>query len=226
MNRLRQQLDLTDKWLGVGIDRIDYTKGIPERIRALDLCLERNPELRQKLVFVQVGVPSRIHVPQYKVLSEEVDHLVEWINWRWAEGSWRPVVYFKQLFSPVQMMALHQLADFCVVSSLDDGLNLVAKEFVASRGDGDGVLILSRFTGAARELTSALLINPFAIEEIAEAIRLAVTMPLEERQKRMQRMRDLVAANNVYRWAGKIVSALLQFELPEAEPRVLQELSL
>jgi trehalose 6-phosphate synthase len=226
MNRLRQQLDLTDKWLGVGIDRIDYTKGIPERIRALDLCLERNPELRQKLLFVQVGVPSRIHVPQYKVLSEEVDHLVEWINWRWAEGSWRPVVYFKQLFSPVQMMALHQLADFCVVSSLDDGLNLVAKEFVASRGDGDGVLILSRFTGAARELTSALLINPFAIEEIAEAIRLALTMPLEERQKRMQRMRDLVAANNVYRWAGKIVSALLQFELPEAEPRVLQELSL
>jgi alpha,alpha-trehalose-phosphate synthase [UDP-forming] len=226
MDRCRQQLGLTDQWLGIGIDRVDYTKGIPERLRALDLFLEKNPEYRQKVVFVQIGVPSRIHVPQYKLLNDEVDRLVEWINWRWADGSWRPIVYFKQQFSPLQMMALHRMAHFCIVSSLDDGMNLVAKEFVASRDDGDGVLILSRFTGAARELASALLVNPFAIEETAEAIRQALTMAPEERRKRMQKMRDMVAANNVYRWAGKVLSALLQFELREPEPRILQEQSL
>ena len=226
IDRCRQQLGLSDEFLGIGIDRIDYTKGIPERLRALDLFLEKNPEYRQRVVFVQVGVPSRIHVPQYKLLNDEVDRLVEWINWRWADGSWRPVVYFKQQFSPVQMMALHRMAHFCIVSSLDDGMNLVAKEFVASRDDGDGVLILSRFTGAARELASALLVNPFAIEETAEAMRVALTMPAEDRRKRMQKMRDMVAGNNVYRWAGKFLSTLMQFELPEPEPRILQEQSL
>ena len=106
-------------------------------------------------MFVQIGVPSRTHVPQYKRLDEEIDSLVEKINWKWSSDGWRPIVYLKQQHSPVQMMALHRLADFCTVTSLDDGMNLVAKEFVASRGDGDGVLILSRFTGAARELTDA-----------------------------------------------------------------------
>ena len=113
------------------------------------------------------------------------------------------------------MMALHRLAQFCVVSSLHDGMNLVAKEFVASRTDEDGVLILSQFTGAARELTDALLVNPFAVDEMAEAMRVRLEMPAEERQRRMQRMRDAVAANNVYRWAGKILSALLRIEPPE-----------
>ena len=121
-------------------------------------------------------------------------------------------------------MALHQLADFCMVTSLDDGMNLVAKEFVASRGDGDGVLILSRFTGAARELTSAILVNPFAINEMAEAIRLALTMPQDERRKRMQRLRSAVADNNIYRWAGKLLSALLKFESAEESVRQEEEL--
>jgi trehalose 6-phosphate synthase len=112
-------------------------------------------------------------------------------------------------------MALHRLARFCLVSSLDDGMNLVAKEFVASRVDDDGVLILSRFTGAARELAGAVVVNPFAVDEIAEAIKQALEMPAEERRKRMQKMRLAVADNNVYRWAGKLLSALLKFEFPE-----------
>jgi trehalose 6-phosphate synthase len=218
MERWGQALELDGKFLGIGIDRIDYTKGIPERLRALDRFLERYPEYRGRLVFVQIGVPSRTHVRQYKLLDDEIDSLVEEINWRWAAESWRPIVYLKQQHSSRQMMALHRLADFCIVSSLDDGMNLVAKEFVGSRVDGDGVLILSRFTGAARELTSALLVNPFAVDEVAEAIHQAIEMPDDERRKRMSRMRDALAANNVYRWAGKLLSALLKFEFHEGAP--------
>jgi trehalose 6-phosphate synthase len=121
------------------------------------------------------------------------------------------------------MMSLHRLADFCIVSSLSDGMNLVAKEFVASRIDEDGVLILSPFTGAARELTHAVLVNPFAEEELAEAIHQALTMPADERRKRMQRMRASVADNNVYRWAGKFLSALLKFEVAEGEVTSVSE---
>ena len=217
MERWRQQLRLTDEKVGIGIDRLDYTKGIPERLRALDLFLEQHPEARQPLwIFVQIGVPTRSHVPQYKALDDEVDDLVEAINWRWGTESWRPIVYLKQQHGPVQMMALHRLADFCMVSSLDDGMNLVAKEFVASRFDDDGVLILSRFTGAARELDSAVQVNPFAINEMADAIHQSLQMSAEERRKRMQKMRAMVAGNNIYRWAGKVLSALLKFDFPES----------
>jgi trehalose 6-phosphate synthase len=225
MERWRQQLGLTDQLLGIGIDRIDYTKGLPERLRALDLFLELHPEFRERLVFVQVGVPSRTHVRQYKMLDDEIDSLVEEINWRWSTDCWRPVVYLKHQHSPVQMMALHRLADFCMVSSLDDGMNLVAKEFVASRFDEDGALILSRFTGAARELSQALIVNPFAVDEVAEAVHLALTMPEEERRKRMQRMRAVVAENNIYRWAGKFLSGLLNFDFPESPPHKVEALA-
>ena len=216
MDRWRAQLRLTDEFVGIGIDRLDYTKGIPERLRALDLFLEQHAEYRQRLIFVQIGVPSRSHVPEYKRLDDEVDDLVDEINWRWGTETWRPIVYLKHQHGPVQMMALHRLADFCMVSSLDDGMNLVSKEFVTSRFDGDGVLILSRFTGAARELTSAVIVNPFAINELADAMFQGLTMPNDERRKRMQKLRAVVAENNIYRWAGKVLSTLLKFEFPES----------
>lgn len=215
MERWRQQLGGRDQCLGLGIDRIDYTKGIPERLRAVDGFLERNPDYQKRLVFVQIGVPSRVHIREYKWLDDEIDSVVEAINWKWSTDSWRPIILLKQHCTPVQMMALHRLANFCIVSSLHDGMNLVAKEFVGSRFDEDGVLILSHFTGAAREMTDALLINPFSIEEGAEAIRQALEMPEEERRKRMQKMRTAVAENNIYRWAGKAISALLKFDFPE-----------
>jgi trehalose 6-phosphate synthase len=211
----RQQLHLNGGAVGLGIDRIDYTKGIPERLRALDAFLEQHPEYRERLTFVQIGVPSRLHIRQYQQLDDEIDSLVETINWKWSTDFWRPIVFLKQQYGSRDMMALHQLANFCIVSSLDDGMNLVAKEFAASRVDDDGVLILSRFTGAARELTSAVLVNPFAVDEMANAIDLALTMPEEERRKRMQRMRAVIAENNIYRWAGKFLSTLLTFETPE-----------
>src|SRR5438445_5253401 len=210
MDHWRQFLGLGDELVGIGIDRIDYTKGIAERICALDRLFEKHPEYRERLVFVQIGVPSRTHIRQYKLLDAEIDQLVEEVNWRWSTDTWRPIVYVKRQHSSVEMMALHRLANFCVVSSLDDGMNLVAKEFVASRADEDGALILSRFTGAARELTTALLVNPFGIDEIADAMHQALEMPEEERRRRMQRMRAIVQENNIYRWAGKFLSALLQ----------------
>jgi trehalose 6-phosphate synthase len=223
MHRWRQQLKLrAGQALAIGIDRIDYTKGITERLRALDHFLEEYPEYREQLVFVQIGVPNRTHVRQYQSVDQEIDRLVEDINAKWSTDGWRPIIYFKRWHSQVEMMALHQLADLCLVTSLDDGMNLVAKEFVASRCDDDGVLILSRFTGAARELINALLVNPFAVGELAEAIHQALEMPEEERRKRMQKMRGVIAENNIYRWAGKILSALLKFELAEGAPAALE----
>jgi trehalose-6-phosphate synthase len=140
---------------------------------------------------------------------------VEKINRRWATPHWQPIILMKRHFGAILMTALHLMADFCVVTSLHDGMNLVAKEFVASRNDEDGVLVLSRFAGAARELQDALQVNPFSIEETSAAYRQAILMPREERRRRMQRMREEVETNNVYRWAGKFLSALTKFEFRE-----------
>lgn len=212
----RRRLKLTGKTLlGIGVDRLDYTKGIPDRLRALDRLLELFPEYRGRLVFAQIGVPSRSTLKAYQDVEQEVDMLVERINRRWSTAIWKPVVFLKRHFGPLPLAALSFLADFCVVTSLHDGMNLVAKEFVASRNDEDGVLVLSRFTGAARELNDALLVNPFSIEETASAYHRALTMPREERRRRMQRMREEVETNNVYRWAGKFLSALTKFEFRE-----------
>jgi alpha,alpha-trehalose-phosphate synthase [UDP-forming] len=205
------------EYLGVGIDRIDYTKGIPDRLLGFDLFLEEHPEYLGKVQFVQIGVPSRGQIGEYQELNLEIDRIVQYVNEKWGTETWKPVVFFRRYFNRPQLMGLHRLAHFCVVTSLHDGMNLVAKEYVASRFDDDGVLILSRFTGSARELQDALLVNPFAIGEIAEAIAAAVGMPKEERQRRMSRMRRAVADNNIYDWATKILSALLRFELPTAE---------
>ncbi len=212
----RKQLNLKENTkLGIGIDRLDYTKGIPDRLRALDRLLETHPEYRGKLQFVQIGVPSRSTLKAYQDVETEVEELIAKINRRWATKHWTPAILWKRHFSSREMIALHCLADFCVVTSLHDGMNLVAKEFVASRNDEDGVLVLSRFTGAARELGDALLVNPFSIEETASAYRQALRMPAEERKRRMQRMREEVETNNVYRWAGKFFSALTKFEFRE-----------
>lgn len=222
MDRWRTQLGLRgDEIIGIGIDRIDYTKGISERLRVIDRFLRQHPEYAGRFVFVQIGVPSRTRIPEYQLLDKEIDRLVRQVNrnhrrWRWAFGSWRPVVFFKHHFPQERLTALHRLASFCMVNSLHDGMNLVAKEYVASRVDEDGVLILSSFAGASRELTDAIVVNPFSEEEGVNAILQALEMPQEERRKRMQKMRAVTAENNIYRWAGKIISALLKFEFPAA----------
>ena len=203
---MRKRLRLHDEQLLVGVDRVDYTKGIPERFRAVDRLLELHPELKGTFSFVQIGAPSRVHIPAYRRLNEELNELADEINWRHGNDSWRPIVFLNEHYGPEQIYLLYRMAAGCVVSSLHDGMNLVAKEFVAARTDGRGVLVLSRFAGAARELTDAVLINPYAVDEFAEALRLALTMPAEEQERRMARLRQQVADNNVYRWAGMLLS--------------------
>jgi trehalose 6-phosphate synthase len=203
------------RWIGAGIDRVDYTKGIPERIAALDMLFEQHPEYIGELTFVQVGVPSRTGIASYDDLNQKIASEIDAVNRKHGRGDWKPIHFVHQHLDQPCLMALHRICDFCLVSSLHDGMNLVAKEFVASRTDEDGALILSSFTGAARELTDALLVNPFSIGEIAGAIHTALTMPWEERHRRMGRMRAAVEANNVYRWAGKLLEALLRIDVSE-----------
>ena len=212
IERLKNSLGIGDEMVGIGLDRIDYTKGIPDRFRAIDHFLEKYPEYHGRMVFIQAGVPSRMQIGAYKKSNEEIDNLVWEVNWQYARGLWKPLIYLREHAPPVTLMALRRMANFCVVSSLHDGMNLVAKEFVASRFDEDGVLILSPFTGSSRELTDALLVNPYATDHFADAIKNALEMPEMERQKRMRRMRGIVRENNIYKWAADIVSELVKFE--------------
>jgi alpha,alpha-trehalose-phosphate synthase [UDP-forming] len=213
MESLKQQYGLSNQIIGAGIDRIDYTKGIPERLIALDKLFSRYPYYRGKVVFFQLSEPSRIHIKKYRELNAETDELIETINWKYRSEDWKPVIHIKEHLSPDTLHAFRRIADFFIVSSLHDGMNLVAKEYVASRIDEDGVLILSRFTGAARELTEALLINPYATDEFAEKIREAIEMSPAARRKRMHKLREIVQNNNIYRWAGKIATELSNIEM-------------
>ena len=213
------ELGHAPEMLGIGIDRIDYTKGIPDRLHALDRLLEEHPDYVGRLVFLQVGVPSRTAIEDYESLNLALIQQVEALNRKWGRGTWKPVVFVRRHIDQESLVALHLMADFCLVSSLHDGMNLIAKEFVASRIDGDGVLILSAFTGAARELTEALIVNPFAVDEMAQAIHHALNMPAAIRRRRMNKMRAAVSANNVYRWAGKMILSLAGIEIGEAADR-------
>lgn len=204
--RIREQLRLRDLPLLVGVERVDYTKGLPERFHAVDRLLTLHPELRGRFYLLQVGAPSRTHIPTYRRLNEHLRALAEEINRRHGGAGWCPVVHVNEHYGPRQVQAVYRMASACVVSSLHDGMNLVAKEFVAARSDLRGVLVLSRFTGAARELTDALLINPYSVDEFAEALRAALSMPVEEQQRRMRRLRAQVADNNIFRWAGMLLS--------------------
>jgi alpha,alpha-trehalose-phosphate synthase [UDP-forming] len=196
------------EFLGIGIDRADYTKGIPERLQAIDRFLELNPEYRERMVFVQIAVPTRGRIERYRRHTREIEALVNSINSRWGTAGWQPVRYYDRHFPQIELMALHRLSDYCIVSSLHDGMNLVAKEYVSSKAEEEGVLILSSFTGAARELTAALLVNPFSADQMADAIRQALLMPFDERRKRMRRLAAIVRENNIYTWAANIMNTL------------------
>jgi trehalose 6-phosphate synthase len=204
--QLRRQLGLRNRKLLVGVDRVDYTKGIPERFRAVDRLLTLHPKLKGQFHLVQIGAPSRVHIGEYRQLNDELASLAEEINWRHGNGAWKPIVFINEHYGAEKVYALYRIATACVVSSLHDGMNLVSKEFVAARTDHQGALVLSRFTGAARELGDALLINPYDVEGFAEALRQALSMPEEEQRRRMQRMRRHVADQNIYRWAGQLLS--------------------
>jgi trehalose 6-phosphate synthase len=215
VDRLRHDYGLRQDFIGIGIDRVDYTKGIVERFKAIDLFLSNNPRYEGRFTFVQAGEPSRAHIQQYRQLNEEIDELVEEINRRHRRNRWKPLIYIKEHFNPFALSALQRLASFCIVSSLHDGMNLVAKEFVSSRVDGDGVLILSRFTGAALELADALRVNPYSIDDMAKAIKVAINMSNKERRRRMSALRATVQKNDVYFWASSIISEIARFRFPQ-----------
>lgn len=209
MRRLSEELGLAGKTVGIGVDRLDYTKGIPERIAAMDKVLESQPDLADRFVFVQIGVPSREEVPGYAAISAEIDELVARVNAKYARGSSEgPIRYLKRPFALPELVALYRLANFCIVSSLHDGMNLVAKEFVAARDDLDGVLILSELAGAAQELGDALIINPYDERGFVAAITRALEMPAWERRRRMQALRRHVAGRDVLTWASDILDRL------------------
>jgi trehalose 6-phosphate synthase len=205
---LLRKLGIQAEFLGVGVERIDYTKGLPERIRALRFFFETYPEYRERLVFVQLAAPSRGTIDRYQEIQKEVEDRVREINQAFQTKTWRPILYLKAHHEHRDIWAYYRHADFCMVTSLHDGMNLVAKEFVSVRDDEDGVLILSRFAGASHELRDALIVNPYDLTGMAESVRAALAMSPEERRARMIRMRHAVVDHNIYRWAGLLLSEL------------------
>jgi len=203
--------------LGVGVDRVDYTKGILERFRALERFFELNPAYQQRFSFVQIGAPSRTDIERYKNFLDEVSAEADRINARFQTARWKPIVFRKKHHSHEEIARFYRASSFCMVTSLHDGMNLVAKEYVASREDDRGALILSTFAGAAHELSDALLVNPYDVSQLAESIHRALEMPEEEQARRMQRMRHTVREHNIYRWAAHLLSDLteIRVELPE-----------
>jgi trehalose 6-phosphate synthase len=195
----------TDVVIGLGVERWDFTKGIIERFHALELLLDKNPRHRGRITLLQIAAPSRSTLPAYQALQQQTYSEVDRINAKFGEGPWRPIILIDKHTEPTSVFELYRAADFCLVNSLHDGMNLVAKEFVAARDDEDGVLILSTFAGASRELAEAVLINPFDVNETAEAMEIAMRMGREERRDRMSLMRRTVKENNVYRWAGRML---------------------
>ncbi|MEZ4393873.1 MAG: trehalose-6-phosphate synthase [Polyangiales bacterium] len=203
---VREELGLApDALLGVGVDRLDYTKGIEERLLAVGELLARRPDLRGRFTFAQIAAPSRTKIPRYRDLNERVEGVANEVNERWGSGGYRPIILLRSHHDAGQVFRFYRAAELCYVSSLHDGMNLVAKEYVAARDDHQGVLVLSRFTGAARDLTEALLVNPYDLSESASALAAALDMPPTEQRERMRSMRRLVAEFNVYRWAGRML---------------------
>jgi len=203
---IRQMNDLPPEHrLGVGIDRLDYTKGIMERFRAIERLLELNPEWIGRFTFVQVAAPTRAGIDEYQHHEAQVRAMAARINGRFERKGPPPIVLKVEHHEVREVYEYFRAADVCFVSSLHDGMNLVAKEFVAARDDERGVLILSQFTGAARELPEALIVNPYDADQCAAALHLALTMPADEQRDRMRLMRGLVAEYNVFRWAGRML---------------------
>ena len=206
------------EFLAIGVDRLDYTKGIVERFMAIEQLLAARPWYRDRLTLVQIAAPSRTRIPSYADLRMQVEDTAERINARYQTARWKPIILVERQCSHGEVRRWYQAADICLVTSLHDGMNLVAKEFAASRDDEDGVLVLSRFTGAAVELPDALLVNPYDISGVAETIHRGLQMPRSERRDRMTRMRRQIVEHNIYLWAANILGGLRELRLENEEP--------
>jgi trehalose 6-phosphate synthase len=214
---LFQELGVEGTLLGIGVDRVDYTKGILERFHGIERFLEIYPEYQNRFCFVQIGAPSRTDILRYRQFLEEVSAEADRINARFQNGRWKPILLLRKHHSHAEIARFYRAASVCLVTSLHDGMNLVAKEFVASREDERGALILSTFAGAALELTDALLVNPYDVQQVAGAIHRSLEMPEEEQATRMQHMRKTVREHNVFRWAASLLSDLTEIRIDAPE---------
>jgi alpha,alpha-trehalose-phosphate synthase [UDP-forming] len=217
VTQICNDLNIQASILGVGVDRVDYTKGILERFRAIEKFLEMNPSYQRRFSFIQIGAPSRTAIERYQRLLDEVDQEAGRINARFQAGRWSPIVLLKKHHSHQEIARFYKAASVCMVTALHDGMNLVSKEFVAARDDDQGVLILSTFAGAALELSDALLVNPYDVQQVAGAIQRALEMPSEEQATRMLHMRANVREYNIYRWAANLLSDLTEIRIDTPE---------
>jgi len=210
-NRLEElQRRFEGRRILLSVDRLDYTKGIPERLRTFRRLLREVPDLRRKVVLIQVAVPSREAIPEYQALGRDVNRLVGEINGEFGSADWTPVIYIRRGIARSELVALYALAEVAWITPLRDGMNLVAKEYVACQKDGDGVLVLSEFTGAAAEMGEAILVNPYDEERTAAAVQRALSMPVEERRERMSALHRRIVRNNVFVWGERFVENLRQ----------------
>ncbi len=216
-NELLREFGVRAECLVLGVDRLDYTKGIVERLLAFEQLLEEHPWQRERLTMVQIAAPSRTRIASYADLRNSVEETVERINQRYQTAHWRPIILIERQCSHEEVNRWYRVAEVCLVTSLHDGMNLVAKEYVAARDDDDGVLVLSKFTGAAVELHDALVVNPYDIAEVAEAVHTGLEMSRDERRQRMQRMRRQVMEHNIYRWAARVLGDVRELRLESAE---------
>lgn len=210
-------------YMGVGVDRIDYTKGIIEKFLSVERFFEKNPSYKGKFTFVQIGAPSRSFLKSYSDTASEVEKEAERINLRFKGKNWKPILLLKRHHSHEEIFPFYAAADFCMVSSLHDGMNLVAKEYVATRNQNTGTLILSRFTGASQELHGAVIVNPYDIEQSADAIKFALEMDKEEQFQRMRQMRQSILRNNIFFWASELIRTMtaIQPDIEKQQPGVI-----
>jgi len=205
-----RKLGIKTEYIGIGVDRLDYTKGIMERLQAIEIFLTKYPAYIEKFTFIQISAPSRTDIPEYKEFADKVEVEVNRINNKFKKNDWKPILFLYKHHSHDAIYPLYRAANLCLVTSLHDGMNLVAKEFVAARDNERGVLILSQFTGASRELRDALIVNPYNGEQTAEAIHTALTMRRAEQTRRMRRMRAILKSYNIYRWSAELLKTMVE----------------
>jgi trehalose 6-phosphate synthase len=208
---LRQQ-GINGEYMAIGVERIDYTKGLIEKFLAVERFLEKYPEYQGKFTLVQIGAVSRALLKTYSDTVNAVETEINRINWKFKTKNWQPILFLKKHHSHEEILPFYKAANLCMVTSLHDGMNLVAKEFIAARNDNDGVLILSRFAGASQELHGALIINPYDIEQTADAIKTALEMSDEQQTLKMKQMRRMIMNHNVYSWASNILRSMASIQ--------------
>jgi trehalose 6-phosphate synthase len=211
-SELLKQHGVISHSFGIGVDRIDYTKGLTEKFLAIERFFEKYPNYIGNFTFVQIGAPSRSLLKTYSDTINAAETEANRINWKLKTKDWQPILFLKKHHSHEEIIPFYQSANFCMVTSLHDGMNLVAKEYIAARNYNDGALILSQFAGASHELHSAIIINPYDIEESADAIYTALQMPMEQQKQRMKQMRRMVMSNNVYLWASSILRTMASIQ--------------